>query len=451
MARKVFISFLGTTNYYSSEYYRGNDFCSKEEKYVQIAALEYIQTIDGEWTQDDIAYILLTEEAKKKNWVDNGHEDKNGNTLPNSGLESVLRSKGFPFACETHKIPEGKDETEIWEIFKVIYSLIKNGDRLYFDITHGFRYLPMLIVVLGNYAKFLKKVKVKHIIYGNYEGRDKVNNNEYVKPAHSPLVDLQPFSTLQDWTYAVADFINNGNADRMFKLADEELGPRFRQERASSFRSLVLSIRDFAKDMQTCRGKSIIEGEHIREVKKQLNDVYAILTNKNARVTIDELLIPVFERIQKTMENYNENGDVNNGFHAAKWCIEHRLYQQAVTILQESVKNYFLFKLCNLNMISDRDIIEECLYVAKDQNIISGADLMKNLINKKLLSEKNLPQDYVTWMDMMKSIASDYGRLCTLRNDFNHFGCKNNPATPSKIEGNIKNLYASITKNLYIQ
>ena len=40
MPRKVFISFLGTTDYFPSMYYRGRKFCSGMEKYVQIAALE---------------------------------------------------------------------------------------------------------------------------------------------------------------------------------------------------------------------------------------------------------------------------------------------------------------------------------------------------------------------------------------------------------------------------
>lgn len=43
MPRKVFISFLGTTDYFPSRYYRGKKFCSEVEKYVQIAALQYAQ------------------------------------------------------------------------------------------------------------------------------------------------------------------------------------------------------------------------------------------------------------------------------------------------------------------------------------------------------------------------------------------------------------------------
>ena len=60
-------------------------------------------------------------------------------------------------------IPEGKSTEEMWELFEVIYSQLQEGDELYLDITNSFRYLPMLLVVLVNYAKMLKNVTVKAI------------------------------------------------------------------------------------------------------------------------------------------------------------------------------------------------------------------------------------------------------------------------------------------------
>ena len=96
MPRKVFISFLGTTDYFPSMYYRGKKFCSEVEKYVQIAALQYVQR-QAVWTKDDIAYILLTKLAEERNWRDNGHKDREGNIKENDGLESCLKNSHFPF------------------------------------------------------------------------------------------------------------------------------------------------------------------------------------------------------------------------------------------------------------------------------------------------------------------------------------------------------------------
>lgn len=439
MARKVFISFLGTTDYFPSRYYRGKKFCSDVEKYVQIAALQYVQRL-ATWTENDCAYILLTTEAKARNWEDGNYIDRNGN--PNVGLESTLKSKKFPFPCKAvTDIPEGKNEKEIWEIFKRIHDLFQDGDELYFDITHAYRYLPMLVVVLGNYSKFLDKAKVAHILYGNYEGRDKDEQKEFITPSLAPLVDLQSFSTLQDWTYAVADFVNNGNADRMFDLTYSISASLIKKgdERADLLTKLVTSIKDFAKDMQTSRGLTIVNGTNILELKKNLAAFEDRLRNDPNEASVDELLLPVFGQIEGIVDSYQERIDIRNGFQAVKWCLDHKLYQQAVTILQESVKSYFCLILkYDMTDPAKRDIVKGLLEMAKYRN------------SYMLPTEIGMPKGKTEWSVSMKNIASDYDSLRIIRNDLNHAGFQYRPSEPLLIEETIKEKYESIKKALNI-
>lgn len=439
MSRKVFISFLGTTDYFTSMYYRGKKFCSAEEKYVQIAALQYLQR-ETVWTKDDVAYILLTKPAEERNWRDNGHRGKDGSVKENAGLESCLKKCCFQLQYyPVTNIPEGKNEKEIWQIFKTIHNLIKDGDELYFDITHSYRYLPMLVVVLGNYSKFMEKAKVMHILYGNYEGRDKDENGVFITPARSPIVDLKSFSTLQDWTYAVADFINNGNADKMSALTYDVSAPLIKKgnERAEVLNNLMVSIRNFAKDMETCRGKNIVDGINIRELKDNLKQLQAILEQENEESSVDELLIPVFGKIQGMMSDFNSVKDIGNGFQTVEWCISHRLYQQSITILQESIKSYFC-NLLNYDMLDDnkRKVVEVLLDAAKYRSA------------SMLPMEIERPKGSTEWSTKMKNIASDYDALRKLRNDFNHGGFNDFPAAPSMIEDTIRERFESIRKIL---
>lgn len=440
MSRKVFISFLGTTDYFPSRYYRGKKFCSDVEKYVQIAALQYVQR-QGTWTKDDIAYILLTSLAEERNWRDNGHKDRDGNIKENNGLESCIKRNHFLFRYQAiPNIPEGKNEKEIWQIFKTIHDLINEGDELYFDITHGYRYLPMLVVVLGNYSKFLEKAKVVHILYGNYEGRDKDEKGIFITPARSPIVDLQSFSTLQDWTYAVADFINNGNADRMSALTYDISAPLIKKghERADAFNRLVLSIKDFAKDMETCRGQNIVNGTNMTTLGENLKNIQSLLQQDN-EASVDELLIPVFGKIREMVVDFDTDRNIQNGFVAVGWCINHRLYQQAITILQESVKNYFCTMLgYQIEDDTKRKVIEALLEAAKYTSAYM------------LPVEIGLPKGETEWSVAMKDIASDYDALRKLRNDFNHSGFNERPASPSTIEETIKDKYEFIKRKLSI-
>ena len=440
MSRKVFISFLGTTDYFPSRYYKGKKFCSEVEKYVQIAALQYVQR-QAFWTKDDVAYFLLTQLAEERNWRDNGHKDREGNVKENDGLESCLKKSKFQFKYQPiPNIPEGKNEKEIWQIFKTIHDLINEGDELYFDITHGYRYLPMLVVVLGNYSKFLEKAKVVHILYGNYEGRDKDEKGIFITPARSPIVDLQSFSTLQDWTYAVADFINNGNADRMSALTYDISAPLIKKghERADAFNRLVLSIKDFAKDMETCRGQNIVNGTNMTTLGENLKNIQSLLQQDN-EASVDELLIPVFGKIREMVVDFDTDRNIQNGFVAVGWCINHRLYQQAITILQESVKNYFCTMLgYQIEDDTKRKVIEALLEAAKYTSAYM------------LPVEIGLPKGETEWSVAMKDIASDYDALRKLRNDFNHSGFNERPASPSTIEETIKDKYEFIKRKLSI-
>ncbi len=440
MPRKVFISFLGTTDYFPSRYYRGKKFCSDVEKYVQIAALQYVQR-QAVWTKEDVAYILLTKPAEERNWRDNGHRDRDGNVKENAGLESCLKKCGFPFQYHpVTNIPEGKNEKEIWQIFKIIHDIIKDGDELYFDITHGYRYLPMLVVVLGNYSKFLEKARVMHILYGNYEGRDRDENGNCITPARSPIVDLQSFSTLQDWTYAVADFINNGNADRMSALTYDVSAPLIKKghERADALNRLVLSIKDFAKDMETCRGQNIVSGVHTTAMNDNLRNLQSLLQNDN-EASVDELLIPVFGKIREMVADFDTDTNIQNGFMAVGWCINHRLYQQAITILQESVKNYFCVMLgYQIDDDTKRKAVEALFEAAKYTSAYM------------LPVEIGSPKGETEWAMAMKDIALDYDVLRKLRNDFNHGGFNERPSSPSDIEDTIKEKYESIKSALGI-
>jgi CRISPR-associated DxTHG motif protein len=163
MARKVFISILGTGFYGSCQYASGS-FTSDKTRFVQEATLEYIGAKD--WTTHDIALIFLTQKARKDNWEKSITKRVNNSTEAEEsyiGLEQLLENMNLPFTPEGVDIVEGKNEDEIWKIFNTIYEKLEDGDELYFDLTHSFRYLPMLLLVLGNYSKFLKNVTIAHI------------------------------------------------------------------------------------------------------------------------------------------------------------------------------------------------------------------------------------------------------------------------------------------------
>ena len=351
MARKVFISVLGTGFYEACKYTKGR-FVSSETRFIQQATLEYLK-VNNNWTTKnsdgeviDRVIILLTNGAKETNWnkcITERLNRKMGQNERYVGLEQVLLEMNLPCPVETIDIPDGKDEEEMWTIFNVVYDTLRPNDELYFDLTHSYRYLPMLVLVLGNYAKFLKKVKVRHISYGNYEARNAETNE-------APLMDIFPLTMLQDWTFAAADLIQNGNIGKLQELKeDKALIPMLRERGKKNIdrrmaegylEGYIESLKCFLDDMKLCLGPNILSGitiKHINDCHEQVSKVF-----ENVIAPIP----PIINKIQESLQRFESTDTMHlesnqNGYEAAKWCFDHQLYQQAATILDENITTDF--------------------------------------------------------------------------------------------------------------
>ena len=132
------------------------------------------------------------------------------------GYLAYLREELNPKLREV-KIPEGKSESELWEIFDICAKQIDPEDEIILDITHGFRSSPLLIFIVAAYLRQVKKVELKHILYGAFEARDPVANE-------TPIFDLTPFVELLEWMNAVNVFQNYGDARPIANAAAAHFG-----------------------------------------------------------------------------------------------------------------------------------------------------------------------------------------------------------------------------------
>ena len=171
--------------------------------------------------------IFLTDRARKTNWVVDGNsrQTRDGCTVSYKGLKDELEGLGLAASVHDVSIPDSSCDEEIWKVFSRIYGELHDGDEVYLDITHAFRYLPMLVMVLLNYAKFLKHINVMGILYGNWENGDK-------KQGTAPMMDLLPISDLQDWTSAADQYISAGSSKKLSGIYLPEVR-RIRRKRSS--------------------------------------------------------------------------------------------------------------------------------------------------------------------------------------------------------------------------
>lgn len=429
MSRRVFLSVLGVA-FYETCRYRKDDFTGSETLFVQKSLLEYLQQQENWGGDSDLVLMLLTDLARKNNW------DKNLKTrfcaklqkeVAYQGLEKILLDMNLSY--RDIAIPDGKDSDEMWEIFEVIFDELQDGDELYLDITNSFRYLPMLLVVLVNYAKLLKNVKVKAIFYGNYEARDKESNI-------APIMDLLPLSVLQDWTLAASDYLRYGQVEKLFELSESSLLPILRNTEtrtkdAEKLRSFVTKLKEMVEERTTCRGYAIVGSKNVRKLKCTASEIQ--------KVTIVQLR-PIFEKIKQSLNDFDAKENVLNCIKAAKWCCDNKLYQQATTMLEEGLGT---FLCCHYQLdyrkMANRDAIFGCISI-KTQN----KDIEENKANKELV-EKILADDSV-WGN--KAFVTILQKILELRNDYNHAGFKKNPFSAQKVIETIEELLDGIDEVL---
>ncbi len=425
--RRVFISFLGTSNYNSCTYeIGGNTPFTYESRYIQEVLLR--NHAKQGWSSTDKAYILLTEVAREKNWLNDGHRTKDGDLVKQAGLRDCLAGASLPMSVEDIPVPPGNTSEEIMDIFSRVFSLINDGDELYFDITHGFRYLPMVTIVLGNYSKLLRGAKVAWIGYGNFEGRDFATNVAQV-------VDITSLSVLQDWTLAAADFTNNGNVEALTTLTTKEVQPILLESKGSNqtakaLRCMAKSLSEMVGDMKTCRGKEVLKSEKAGNLQCAL-------------ASIEENMIPpltpIIEKIKVSVSDFKEGYEISNGFAAAKWCMNYDMIQQAATILQETVISWIYIRnnLEGKKLEETREIVTKAIkcseldqteWVVKDET--QRGEIKRVIENEVLLRNKAFKEIYTN--------------LSELRNDINHCGMRNNPTSASKIKRNLERCYSKL-------
>lgn len=414
MGRRVFLSVLGAA-FYETCRYRKDNFTGSETLFVQKSLLEYLQQQENWGGDNDLVLMLLTDLARKNNW------DKNLKTrfcaklqreVAYQGLEKILLDMNLSY--QDIAIPDGKDSEQMWEIFEVIFDELQDGDELYLDITNSFRYLPMLLVVLVNYAKLLKNVKVKAIFYGNYEARDKESNI-------APIMDLLPLSVLQDWTLAASDYLRYGQVQKLFELSESSLLPilkntETRTKDTEMLRAFVRKLKEMVEERTTCRGYAIVDSKNVRNLMRTACGIQ--------KVTIVQLK-PIFEKIKQSLNDFDAKENVLNCIKAAKWCCANKLYQQATTLLEEGLGTFLCCHyLLDYRNKANRDAVFSCISIKTQNKDSAGYETNKELVD-------NILADESVWGN--KAFVTILQKIVELRNDYNHAGFKENPFSAQTI------------------
>jgi CRISPR-associated Csx2 family protein len=352
MSNKV-LSFLGTGNYTPICHSFNDKSTDTPHKFIQEAILELFC---GDWNENDSIIIFLTEKARSQNWNDRKDEKTNEIIagLKNE-LDKLKEDKKCNISIKDIDIKDGKDDDELWEIFNIIINNIDESDNIIFDITHAFRSIPMLSLIILNYAKFIKKIKIDKIVYAAFEAK--------IDDKTAPIFDLTPFVRLFDWTVAIDRFLDTGDAKRINELGTSELIPKIAETKGKEgidISKFIKKLDEFTKAISTCRGPEI----------KGLIDNIKKLT-PDAKKESGELLPlqPLFEKIEQKFDKMSSDDHIQSGLSAVEWCHDNGLIQQGFTILRENFVNYVMMKILIKGDLRKKEDREEAEYLLNTRDI----------------------------------------------------------------------------------
>jgi CRISPR-associated Csx2 family protein len=304
MARH-FMAFLGTgapDKGYTEVAYRFDDGSEITNKFVQ---LSLIDKYCSDYAGDDKLTFFLTNKAREQSWED-------------AGFKQGLIDRGLEKLANPINISDGKTKDELWEIFSKIYENIREEDEIIFDVTHSFRFLPMLAIVVLNYARALKNFTLKNLYYGALDGA---------------ITDLTDFDSIFRWSSAIGDFNEYGTAGPITKLLHKD------------------SIEQVSKVLTTVRGQEIASGAVFQDFR---NDMAEYKTTKGYSPPFE----PVFDLLENKLNAFKPDNVIGNIVASIDWYVKHHLVQQGITMLQEGILTILIHR-AGLNY-KEKDLREKC-------------------------------------------------------------------------------------------
>jgi len=302
MARKIFVSFLGTGKYESVSYksWKGDSRAS-DTRFVQRAIIELYPK-----SQLDAIVILETEQSRDK------HEQD---------LRDELKSIGVSIDDVDFELisADVSNLSMTWKWFELLQSKFENGDTLILDVTHGFRMVPIVFSAAVAYLKRVKNVQLEAVLYGAHDIEGK------------PIIDLKDFYTISDWTEGVGRLVDSADASFLRKTAENESGGSFaglnNKELLDSIESLTSALRNV----------------ELQNIEQKARTSLELIENFRARTQSEmekQVLSMVLERFRPLMSYPPLDGTYSLDYlklqlRLIQMLADYKLYMQAFTAMNE--------------------------------------------------------------------------------------------------------------------
>ena len=268
-----------------------------------------------------------------------------------------------------------EDDKDFKNILKKIDSVLNICDDVIVDLTHGFRHLPLLMLIDLIMHNIKNKNKIQKILFA----KEIVKHTPKEKGEYE-IIDLKEYLDLANLSFIITNFKDNYTISSNIRVSNK------------NYQNLLNAMGEFSRDLLALSMQHFFH-ESLPKLKKAIEEINHEFILRNDLEDLKEHL-KVFEfNGQKKYEIY---------FNSAKEFMKKNYLLQSVNILHEAKLFYLKTSIKNKNewnkeLISKiEDVIEKCrdnkyntykllkdcqfLYCTKEENLKKNKDSKKKAL-----------------------------------------------------------------------
>lgn len=386
MTRKA-ISFLGYTQ--PGQEYRKTTYVFERQECTSA----FMAEATARFFKPDLLLVLTTPEARKQNFPDLQKHIHAIETVPVQPVD----------------IPSGKTEEELWMIFDAIAQQIEQDDEIIFDITNGFRSLPVLAFLAASYIRVVRKAQVARMVYGAFDAKE---------DGKTPVFDLTPFVKLLDWTIATDAFLKYGRADELRELVAEAARTSSQLGSTDTLGQVAEKLQTLTAALQTSRPTEVMETAHGLKEEIDRNRSKEAASARPFHLLFDKISeeYGLFD-LNQPLSQVRKREIIEKQLEMIQWYINKRLFVQAITLVREW--------LVSLVILEEGDQFSTKSHRMHAERVLRGGKGSK----PKHIAAENLSAIQAVWQ-----------QTTGVRNDIAHTGMLSDARHAAEVQDEIENV-----------
>ncbi len=159
------------------------------------------------------------------------------NAVDQSMLDQVAKAVASAWDCEVRLglIPYGRNEAEQMAILHAMDEGAKGASAVHLDITHGFRILPMLLLMATFYLEVVRGLKIAGVHYGMFDARDADDV--------APVVSMDGLLRFGHWIGALRQYDKDGDYSVFADLLEDAGVKNAKQIKEAAFYERIADVR----------------------------------------------------------------------------------------------------------------------------------------------------------------------------------------------------------------